>query len=146
MGLATLPVRNRPVANQRDMCPITATSAPHRREARGNNGCPLSDENYIYTINYQEAYTEAQLVSAPNSDKIEAVTYFDGLGRPMQSVGIRAGADKLRNNLINWEDNWTLGSGSAPFFDQNGATSENERVMGTDAYGNTSMLWRCGQR
>ncbi len=98
-------------------------------------------ENYIKNTTYR---TETTTGSVNDNQKIETVTYFDELGRPTQSVGVRAGADKLNNNLIDWKTNWTLGSGSAPFFPQNGATSENERINGTDPYGNQSMLWRCG--
>ena len=53
----------------------------------------LSDENYIHTTNYQNPFTATELSTATNNDKIESVTYFDGLGRPMQSVGIRAGGN-----------------------------------------------------
>jgi hypothetical protein len=40
---------------------------------------------------------------------------------------------------------WTLGSGGAPGFNQNGATIENERISATDAWGRTSVVWetRC---
>ncbi|GAA4304542.1 hypothetical protein GCM10023163_28790 [Aestuariibaculum suncheonense] len=72
------------VSNNSDQCPTQSGS-------RGNNGCPLSDQNYIYTINYQEAYTESQLASAPDSEKIEGITYFDGLGRSIQNIGVRRG-------------------------------------------------------
>ncbi|MEN8191483.1 MAG: DUF6443 domain-containing protein, partial [Bacteroidota bacterium] len=51
----------------------------------------LSDENYIYTITPTEPTTDVS--SLDPEQKIEAVTYYDGLGRPMQSVGIRAGGD-----------------------------------------------------
>lgn len=36
---------------------------------------------------------------------------------------------------------WTTGSGSATGFSQNGATSENERINGTDAWGNNTVVW-----
>ncbi len=126
------------VSNNTDQCPTqSGTSA--------NNGCPptgtFSDENYIHTTSYREETTTG---SVEDDKKIESITYFDGLGRPMQNIAIRGGGNKLNNNLIDWKNNWTLGGGSAPFFVQNGSTIENQRINGTDAYGNTSMLWQCG--
>jgi RHS repeat-associated protein len=49
----------------------------------------LSDENYVYTLTPRIETTDASLLT--NEEKIEAVDYFDGLGRLMQSIGIRAG-------------------------------------------------------
>ncbi|WP_344789672.1 DUF6443 domain-containing protein, partial [Postechiella marina] len=100
------------------------------------------DENYVYTITPRKETTNVS--SLENNEKIESIAYYDGLGRPMQSIGVRAGGDLLNNNLLGRKTNWTLGSGSAPFYNQNGATSENQRINGTDPYGKTSILWRCG--
>jgi len=36
---------------------------------------------------------------------------------------------------------WTTGSGGIGSFGQNGGTSENERVIGTDPFGNSSVVW-----
>lgn len=36
---------------------------------------------------------------------------------------------------------WTIGSGGIGSFGQNGNTGENERVIGTDPYGNSSVVW-----
>ena len=36
---------------------------------------------------------------------------------------------------------WTLGSGGIGSFGQNGNTGENERVMGTDPFGNSAVVW-----
>ncbi|MGX1929366.1 DUF6443 domain-containing protein [Flagellimonas sp. 2504JD4-2] len=52
---------------------------------------PTATENYIHSITYKKAYLESQLGSATNDDKIETVQYFDGLGRPLQSIGVRQG-------------------------------------------------------
>lgn len=49
----------------------------------------LSDENYIHTITPTTATTD--VTSLSNDQKQESVTYFDGLGRPKQNIGIRAG-------------------------------------------------------
>ncbi|PWK17494.1 DUF6443 domain-containing protein, partial [Maribacter polysiphoniae] len=52
-----------------------------------------SDENYIFTRSYQDGMTAASGISE-NKDVIESITYFDGLGRPMQQIGIKAAPDK----------------------------------------------------
>ena len=53
----------------------------------------LSDENYVFTRSYQKAMNSAGGIKN-NGDVIEQVTYFDGLGRAMQQVGIRASNDE----------------------------------------------------
>jgi hypothetical protein len=52
----------------------------------------LSDENYIYTITPKIKTTSISTLS--DDDKLENVAYFDGLGRSMQNIGIRAGANQ----------------------------------------------------
>jgi RHS repeat-associated protein len=49
----------------------------------------LSDENYIHSLTPRIATTNTTLLTI--NEKIESVIYFDGLGRAMQNVGIRAG-------------------------------------------------------
>ena len=44
------------------------------------------------------------------------------------------------NSLIN-STSWSLGSGSATGYNQNGATAENERVTGTDPFGKSATVW-----
>ena len=51
----------------------------------------LSDENYVHTIVPQVATTDVASLSI--GERAESVTYYDGLGRPMQTVGIRAGGN-----------------------------------------------------
>src|SRR5690606_35293553 len=46
-------------------------------------------ENYVHTIVPRVATTDVATLA--DEDKIESVTYFDGLGRPMQGIGIRSG-------------------------------------------------------
>ena len=36
---------------------------------------------------------------------------------------------------------WTTGSGGIGNFGQNGNTNENERVIGTDPFGNSAVVW-----
>ncbi|ARV08205.1 hypothetical protein BTO05_00580 [Winogradskyella sp. PC-19] len=49
-----------------------------------------NNENYVHTLAPRIATTNTSGLS--NDQKIESVTYFDGLGRAKQSIGIRAGA------------------------------------------------------
>ena len=54
-----------------------------------------TDENYIKTTTYQIATTASNVA---DDYKIEGVTYYDGLGRPVQSISARAGGD--RENIV----------------------------------------------
>ncbi len=98
------------------------------------------DHNYIHTTVYDQPMT-----SAHERDGLQSITYFDGLGRPFQSIAIGGGVSGAdQQNLLDWKNEWTLGSGSTPTFLMNGQESENERVMGEDPFGNSAVLWQCG--
>lgn len=57
------------------------------------------DKNYIHTTAYQvPVKTEAQINALNNDDKIETITYYDGLGRPEQTIAKQAGGNK--ENLV----------------------------------------------
>lgn len=45
-----------------------------------------------------------------------------------------------RSNIID-PYSWTTGSGGIGSFSQNGSTDENERVIGTDPWGNSAIVW-----
>jgi RHS repeat-associated protein len=64
---------------------LTVTISPSASSA-------LSDENYVYVITPQ--FETSDTATLLDSLKMESVTYYDGLGRPMQSIGIRAGGDQ----------------------------------------------------
>jgi hypothetical protein len=51
---------------------------------------------------------------------------------PQSNVGNRS--------IINW-NSWTTGSGGTTGYSQNGNTGENERVVGTDPWGNNAVVW-----
>ncbi|MEO1010889.1 MAG: DUF6443 domain-containing protein, partial [Bacteroidota bacterium] len=54
------------------------------------------DHNYIYTRNYQkEGYGESNVPGffTTDDDLLQQITYYDGLGRPMQQNGIRQSPD-----------------------------------------------------
>nr|WP_299073819.1 DUF6443 domain-containing protein [uncultured Allomuricauda sp.] len=54
----------------------------------------FSDENYVFTRSYQEEMSSFNAGTAKEGDVIESITYFDGLGRPMQQIGIKGAPDK----------------------------------------------------
>ncbi|MEL6811879.1 MAG: DUF6443 domain-containing protein, partial [Bacteroidota bacterium] len=61
-------------------------------------------ENYIKTTTYQ---VETTTGTVANDDKIEAITYYDGLGRPVQSINTRAGG--ARENIVSYMEYDKLG-------------------------------------
>ncbi|WP_299535745.1 DUF6443 domain-containing protein [Ulvibacterium sp.] len=71
----------------------------------GADANPL-DQNYVYTRNYQEARNTVPdqkfdeggngLFDVEN-EYVQDITYFDGLGRPMQQVGIRQSPDNEKD-------------------------------------------------
>ncbi len=81
------------VANNDDRCP---------GEYGQQRGCVFTpydvpvlsdDQNYVFTQTYQKQVTTEQQIQY-NKDVLEDITYFDGLGRPMQQSAIRASADE----------------------------------------------------
>lgn len=56
-------------------------------------------ENYVETTTYQVPTTTG--TSNPDN-KITSTTYYDGLGRPMQSISVQAGGD--RENIVSYQE------------------------------------------
>jgi RHS repeat-associated protein len=86
------------VANADDQCPGS--------NGQGDpNGCPplasLSDENYIYTFVPQVSVADVSQITQ-NKDALKNITYFDGLGRPIQSVAIKQSASE--KDIVNHID------------------------------------------
>ncbi|MHA7057939.1 DUF6443 domain-containing protein, partial [Aquimarina sp. M1] len=52
------------------------------------------NENYVHVTTYQEAVSETETITTPEDNKIESVTYYDGLGRVKQTIQLRAGGSK----------------------------------------------------
>lgn len=52
----------------------------------------LSNENYVLTRSYQRETSSPMAIHA-DRDVVENVTYFDGLGRPIQQVAVKASPD-----------------------------------------------------
>ncbi|MFY0605054.1 MAG: hypothetical protein JXQ93_14075, partial [Flavobacteriaceae bacterium] len=80
------------VSNSDDQC-------PGQNGNGSSTGCPgtqsLSDYNYVYSIVAQVATTDIETTLQNNRDDVvENVSYFDGLGRPIQSIGIRQSPTK----------------------------------------------------
>lgn len=81
------------VRNNNDTCPIDAGPSE-------NNGCPteeyesitLSNENYTYTRTYQKEMIDENGIALKKDIK-EKITYFDGLGRPVQKIDVRQSRD-----------------------------------------------------
>lgn len=122
--------------NTSDQCPT---------EPGTNNGCAnvsvqLSDENYVHNRVFQDD---------TGTESIESVTYYDGLGRPKQQVAIKGSGNAgalSPNSPSEWVMDWTLGSGGTAFFNRNGDVSENARVLAPDPFGNSSLVWECGNK
>lgn len=80
------------VSNNFDQCPTQAGNPL-------NNGCPgagdtgSTDKNWVHTITPLIGVSNVSQITN-DDDKLESVTYFDGLGRPIQNVDIRAGGQK----------------------------------------------------
>ena len=101
-------------------------------------------ENYVKTTTYQTDVQEGEQSEVLESDKIVSVNYFDGLGRAKQSVAVRAGGQQQNTNILDWTDDWAVGTGATPLFNLNGQSSDNQRIFDTNPFGEESLLWRCG--
>jgi len=125
------------VSNSDDQCPDVAGGS-----AQG--GCEAEDpdnQNYVYTITARVPTTDIDTLKS-TTNGIENVTYFDGLGRPKQSVAVDAGGGLTDKNALLYD--WTLGNaGSTSFYTQEGTDAENTIVNGTTPFGNTDLLWEC---
>ncbi|AOW20769.1 DUF6443 domain-containing protein [Urechidicola croceus] len=60
------------------------------------------DQNYIHSIKYRTPFDENSLPSelSQKDKKIETVTYFDGLGRPIQTIDLRVGGSSSRHDAV----------------------------------------------
>ncbi len=61
--------------------------------ATSGGAVDFSDENYVYTRTYRQAYSSSLSQNEVTPAKAtESITYFDGLGRAMQQIGIKQSA------------------------------------------------------
>ncbi|MEE4001700.1 MopE-related protein, partial [Tenacibaculum sp. FZY0031] len=133
------------VLDKEDNCPTINGTYFGCNEVQINYSEPnLSDENYVFTREYQEAKATPNMITK-NSDVIENITYFDGLGRAKQQIAIRGGIKQGSSTALNLlASDWLEGMGSTPFYNQNGSTAENQRLYGTTPKGTKELLWLCG--
>lgn len=92
----------------------------------------LSNENYIFTRSYQKAMTSSSGISE-NRDVIEGVTYFDGLGRPMQNIAVKAspGAQDIVTH-IGYDDFGRQHKEYLPYMSTTGAIASYRSVAETN--------------
>ncbi|CAM1367598.1 RHS repeat-associated core domain protein-containing protein (modular protein) [Tenacibaculum litoreum] len=133
------------VLSKEDNCPTIKGTYFGCNETQTNYSAPnLSDENYVFIREYQEAKATPSMI-AKNSDVIENITYFDGLGRAKQQIAIRGGVKQSSSAALNLlASDWLEGMGSTSFYNQNGSTAENQRVLGASPRGTKEVLWLCG--
>ncbi|PRX57196.1 DUF6443 domain-containing protein [Flagellimonas meridianipacifica] len=54
----------------------------------------ISGNNYVYTRQYQDSLATATNFFTANDDLIQQITYFDGVGRPIQQIGMDTSPQK----------------------------------------------------
>ncbi|WP_180907818.1 DUF6443 domain-containing protein, partial [Flavobacterium salmonis] len=59
----------------------------------GLNAQNLSDDNFIYTAVPKKAVKAAEFNTLTKDQVTQNITYFDGLGRPVQTIAIHQGAN-----------------------------------------------------
>ncbi|WP_299884403.1 DUF6443 domain-containing protein [uncultured Lacinutrix sp.] len=102
-------------------------------------------KNYVKSTSYQKpVQTETEINALPNIDKLENITYYDGLGRPEQSIALRQGGNmSLANAQNELTYDWEAGNYTSSFFTRTGSNSENKIITGTTPFGDTDLLWEC---
>lgn len=80
------------VSNNFDQCPSQAGTLLNNG-CTGNGDLGSINKNYVHTVVPLIPVTDLSQISNEN-DKLEGVTYFDGLSRGIQSVGVRSGGQK----------------------------------------------------
>ncbi len=99
-------------------------------------------ENYIKTTVPQDRTTDINTL--PEAKKITNINYFDGLGRPSQSIAVRAGGTNTASSVNHILYDWESGLSTTPAFRGIGQPSENLIVNGTTPFGDQDLLWQCG--
>ncbi len=97
----------------------------------------FSNENYVFTRSFQEPMTSFNAATAKEGDVIEQIVYFDGLGRPMQSIGIKASPDKKDIiSHIDYDDYGRQDKDWLPYHETTGVvgTYRGDRATATNQY------------
>ena len=101
-----------------------------------------TNKNYVKSTSYQQpVQNEAEIDALPILDQYESITYYDGLGRPEQSIALRQGGVLNPQNELTYD--WEEGDITTSFFHRYGKDSENVIVSGTTPFGETDLLWEC---
>ncbi len=82
------------VANNNDLCPEIFSVL---------NDCIVhdpADQNYIYTRTYQTERNSATPFFVQDDNLIQNITYFDGIGRPMQQIAIAQSPAPEKHDII----------------------------------------------
>ena len=106
---------------------------------------PLISWGQSGTMNYIQSTTYTQPTDSINvaKGKIEQISYVDGLGRPIQTIAHKAGGGEVNPaNAMTYD--WTAGNFNTDFYNMNGSQSENLIENGTTPFGESDLLWKCG--
>ncbi len=99
-------------------------------------------ENYTKTTVYRSPVTEDGQQNLTPDDTMTTVQYVDGLGRPKQTIAVRAGGTRYVN-LMPWKTYWKVGNGSTPKFSTNGKREANHRLIAETPFGERDLVWEC---
>jgi len=102
-------------------------------------------KNYVKSTSYnQPVKTQAEINALPDYNKNESITYYDGLGRPEQTIIRRAGGqtNSSESNILPMD--WTLNATTTPFYNRNGQEDDNKIIEGATPFVTSDLLWRCG--
>ena len=104
-----------------------------------------TDKNYVKSTTYEApVQSQSEIDALPIDDKQESITYYDGLGRPQQSIALRAGGlpNTEPENLLTMD--WSLGASTTPsFYGYGNHPTENEIITGTTPFGDEDLIWEC---
>ncbi|WP_425236796.1 DUF6443 domain-containing protein [Ulvibacterium sp.] len=73
------------VSNNSDLCPMVHDTS---NNCNGTGSPVIAADNYLYTRTYQSESLTASDFFTENDDLIQDIAYYDGLGRPVQQIGI----------------------------------------------------------
>ncbi|WP_052752916.1 DUF6443 domain-containing protein [Kordia zhangzhouensis] len=107
------------------------------------NGCPDTtdqtsinqNKNYVHSIAYQKPYKVLELTNGtiPSQDKIEQVTYFDGMGRAQMQVAIGQSPDgRDIKTIISYDNYGRAATTFLPYVDNQVGGNFSYRVIGSD--------------
>ena len=98
-----------------------------------------ADKNYVQSTIYTK---ETQTINV-STGKVDQVSYVDGLGKPLQSIQYKAGGGEI-NPVNSMVYDWAAGNYNTNFYNMNGSQSENLIENGITPFGETDLLWKCG--